>query len=75
MAGVLDEAYSQVTPLSGVAVQARQSTLSPSYVAWRAGIFRWAELSKVRLKLQLLLSGLRQEKKISLCTDEEEEEE
>jgi hypothetical protein len=26
MAGVLDESYSQLTPLSGVAVQARQST-------------------------------------------------
>ncbi len=26
VAGVLDEPYSQLTPLSGVAVQARQST-------------------------------------------------
>jgi hypothetical protein len=43
MAGVLDEPHSQLTPLSGVAVQARQSTYSrlepcPSYVAWRAGM-------------------------------------
>jgi hypothetical protein len=29
--GVLDEPYSQLSPLSGVAVQARQSTL---YIGW-----------------------------------------
>jgi hypothetical protein len=42
-AGVLDEPYSQLSPLSGVAAQARQSIghrLEPclSYVAWRAGM-------------------------------------
>jgi hypothetical protein len=38
LAEVLDEPYSQLTltPLSGVAVQARQST--SSYVTWRAGM-------------------------------------
>jgi hypothetical protein len=59
VAGVLDEPYSQLTPLSGVAVQARQAgTVScPSYVAWRAVVnTQFAELallSRVRLKLQL----------------------
>ena len=43
MAGVLDEPYSQLSPLSGVAVQARQSTKAGAvsilqYVAWRAGM-------------------------------------
>jgi hypothetical protein len=43
MARVLDESYSQLTPLVGVAVPARQSTVHrlepcPSYVAWRAGM-------------------------------------
>jgi hypothetical protein len=43
VAGVLDEPYSQLSPLSGVAVEARQSTVHtlepcPSYVAWRAGM-------------------------------------
>jgi hypothetical protein len=41
VAGVLDEPFSQLTPLCGVAVQARQSTQAgtggPSYVAWRDG--------------------------------------
>ncbi len=42
VAGVLDEPYSQLTPLSGVAVQARESTQAATvsilqYVAWRAG--------------------------------------
>jgi hypothetical protein len=39
--GVLDEPYSQLSPLSGVAIQARQSTRlepCPSYAAWRAGM-------------------------------------
>jgi len=40
--GVIDEPFSQLTPLSGVAVQARQSIhrLEPclSYVTWRAGM-------------------------------------
>jgi hypothetical protein len=44
--GVLDEPYSQLTPLSGVAVEARQSmylnrvqwTLSILCIAWRAGM-------------------------------------
>jgi hypothetical protein len=38
--GVLDEPCSQLSPLSGVAVQAGQSRLEPcpSYVAWRAGM-------------------------------------
>jgi hypothetical protein len=41
--GVLDEPYSQQTPFSGEAVQARQSTVHrlepcPVYVAWRAGM-------------------------------------
>jgi hypothetical protein len=38
---LLDEPYSQLTPLSGVAVQARQATWlepCPSFVAWRAGM-------------------------------------
>ncbi len=42
VAGVLDEPYSQLITLSGVAVQARQSAyrleLYPSYVAWRASM-------------------------------------
>jgi hypothetical protein len=45
VAGVLDEPFSQLTPLSRVAVQALglQSTVHrlepcPSYVAWRAGM-------------------------------------
>jgi hypothetical protein len=40
MAGVLDELYSQLTPLSGVAVQVRQYRLEPcpSYVAWWVGM-------------------------------------
>jgi hypothetical protein len=42
VAGVSNEPYSQLSPLSGVAVQARQSTVHrlescPSYVAWQAG--------------------------------------
>ncbi len=37
VAGVLDEPYSQLTSLSGVAVQARPSTVF-FYVAWRAGM-------------------------------------
>jgi hypothetical protein len=39
--GVLDEAYGQLTPLSGVAIQARKSTEAgkcSSYVAWRDGM-------------------------------------
>ncbi len=37
--GVLDEPYSQLTPLRGVAVQAGPERLEscPSYVDWRAG--------------------------------------
>jgi hypothetical protein len=42
--GVLDEPYGRLIPLSGVAVQARQSSYigwnrvhCPSYVSWRAG--------------------------------------
>ncbi len=41
VAGVLDESYSQLTPLSGVAIQACHSTRlvsCPSYVAWGAGM-------------------------------------
>ncbi len=42
IAGVLDESYSQLTPLSEVAVQARQSIrrLEPCtfYAAWEAGM-------------------------------------
>jgi hypothetical protein len=41
VAGVLDEPYSQLVPLSGVDVQASQFTRlepCPSYVAWRAGM-------------------------------------
>jgi hypothetical protein len=41
MAGVLDEPYSQLIPLSGVAVQAhslQRLEQCPSYVAWRAGM-------------------------------------
>ncbi len=41
--GVLNEHLSQLSQLSGVAVQARQCTYAgtvsrPSYVAWRAGM-------------------------------------
>ena len=44
VAGVLDKPHSQLIPLSGVAVQARQSPVyiglnrCPSHVAWRAGM-------------------------------------
>ncbi len=43
VAGLLVEPYRQLSPLSGVAVQARQSNVHrpktcPSYVAWRAGM-------------------------------------
>jgi hypothetical protein len=42
VAGVLDESYSQLTPLSGVAVQARASLHRlkpfPAFVAWWAGM-------------------------------------
>ncbi len=43
VAGVLDDPFSQLTPLSRVAVQARRASLQqlepcPSYVAWRAGL-------------------------------------
>jgi hypothetical protein len=48
VAGVLDEPFSQLIPLSGVAVQARhsgrQSIEAGTFVAWRAG-------------MQLLISG------------------
>jgi hypothetical protein len=65
VAGVLDEPYSQLTPLSGVAVQARQTTKAGtvsrlSYVAWRAGMAT-PLLSKVRLKLPLQLNKYRNE--------------
>ncbi len=49
VAGVLDEPFSQLSPLNWVAVQARQSTMlgpCPFYVAWRAGLATW--LSWVR---------------------------
>ncbi len=55
VAGILDEPFSQLTPLSGVAVQARHTLrrLEPC----RAGRYGYsaerAELSKVRLKLPL----------------------
>ncbi len=55
VAGVLDELYSQLTPLSGVAVQARQSNVS--ILRCLAGRYGYsaerAQLSKVRLKLPL----------------------
>ncbi len=65
MAGVLDEPYSQLSPLSGVAVQARQSTVHRlehndqcplSILCSPAGRYggysaERAQLSKVRLKL------------------------
>jgi hypothetical protein len=38
VAGVLDEPFSQLIPLSGVAVQARQSIEAGTFVAWRAGM-------------------------------------
>ncbi len=43
VAGVRNEPYSQLTPLSEVAIQARQSTRlelepCPSFVAWRTGM-------------------------------------
>jgi hypothetical protein len=60
VAEVLDEPYSQLTPLSGVAVQARQSTYAGtmSILCSLAGRYSYpaelAYLSKVRLKLPLL---------------------
>ncbi len=72
VAGVLDKPYSQLTPLSRVAVQAHQSTVhtvgwnrfhpTVLYVAWRAGMatpLSWLKLSKVRLKLPLLFQQVR----------------
>ena len=55
LAGVLDEPFSQLTSLSGVAVQARQSSgrlePCPSYVAWRAGMAtQLSGLSRVRFE-------------------------
>ncbi len=56
VAGVLDEQYSQRTPLSGVAVQARQSTEAGrvSILCSLAGRYGYsaepAYLNKVRLK-------------------------
>ncbi len=47
--GVLDEPYKQLTPLSGVAVQDRQSTWleTVSIAAWRAvWLLRWAGLAE-----------------------------
>jgi hypothetical protein len=38
VAGVLDEPFSQLIRLSGVAVQARQSIEAGTFVAWRAGM-------------------------------------
>jgi hypothetical protein len=43
VAGVLDEPYSPLTPLSGVELPYRPASLHrlepcPSYVAWRAGV-------------------------------------
>jgi hypothetical protein len=71
---VLDEPYSKLIPLSGVAVQARQSTVQrleqcSSYVAWRAAMTTPLSglgfLSKVRLKLLLLVGAGRRGK--GLC--------
>jgi hypothetical protein len=41
MAGVLDESYSRISPLSGVAYKPpslHRLETCPSYVAWRAGM-------------------------------------
>jgi hypothetical protein len=65
VAGVLKEPFSQLNPLSGVAVQARQSTQAGSGTVYilcsLAGRYGYsaelAYLSKVRLKLPLLVIG------------------
>ncbi len=63
VAGVLDEPFSRVTSLSGVAVQARLSTQAGtvSILCGLAGRYGYsdelAQLSKVRLKLPLLHTG------------------
>jgi hypothetical protein len=59
VAGVLDEPYSQLNPLSGVAVQGRQFTYARtvSILCSLAGLYDYsAELSQFRLKLPLLVS-------------------
>ncbi len=68
MAGVLDEPYSELIPLSGVSIQAlslHRLEPCPSYVAWGGRYVYSAELawlSKVRLKLLLWDSGLGERK-------------
>ncbi len=64
---VLDESYSQLTLLSGVAVQARrQSTQAGTasilctLVGWYGYSAELAQLSKVRLKLPQLVYSFRQ---------------